>query len=163
MPFKPRWLLLLPDAIEQLESYGRDVIYRADLEVLLGVSRTHAAGLMRDFGAERVGPGLALARASLLRRFRRMVQGRSFAGAIERRDRVYARLHQARTAGVRVPAPVPVRSGIEGLPPGVVVGPGRIEVTFTTPKDAIAALYALAQALLADYDRFEDIARLPDP
>ena len=162
MPFKPRWLLLLPDAIEQLEAYERDVIYRADLQVLLGVSRTRAAVLMRDFGAENVGCVLAVPRSQLLRRFRRWVQGRRFQNEVERRDRVYGSLRKARVASVRVPVAAPAERGISGLPPGVVVAPGRIEVTFVQPKDAIGALYALAQALLSDYDRFEEIARLPD-
>lgn len=162
MPVKPRWLLSLPDAIDQLEAYDRDMIYRADLQVLLGVSRTRAAVLMRDFGADSLGPGLALSRAKLLRWFRRLVQGRMFDKAVERRDRVYTSLRQARTAGVRVPVAAPLRRGMAGLPPGVVVRPGCIEVSFKRPKDAIGALYALAQALLADYDRFEEAARIPD-
>ena len=161
MGVKPRWLLSLPDAIEQLEGYDRDVIYRADLQVLLGVSRTRAAVLMREFGADSVGPGLALSRPKLLRRFRRWVQGRTYEKELERRDRVYVSLRKARLASVRVPVAPPPRRGIAGLPPGVVVRPGRIEVSFEQPKDAIAALYALAQALLADYERFEEVARAP--
>lgn len=162
MPVKPRWLLSLPDAIEQLEAYERDVIYRADLQLLLGVSRTRAAVLMRDFGAESVGPALALSRVRLLRRFRALVRAPAFDHAVARRDRVYASLRQARAAGVRVPVSSSRPAGIAGLPSGVVVRPGCIEVTFSQPKEAIASLYALAQALLADYDRFETVARLPD-
>ena len=157
------WLLSLPDAIEQLEAYDRDVIYRADLQVLLGVSRTRAAVLMREFGAESVGPALALSRAKLIRRFRRWVDSPMFRKQAARRDRVYNSLHKARLAGVRVPVAPGAERGLAGLPPGVAVGPGRIEVRFARPKDAIGSLYALAQALLADYERFEEVARLRDP
>ena len=44
-------------------------------------------------------------------------------------------------------------------PDGVVVEPGRIEVRFGEPSEALTALHALAQALIADYDGFEAIVR----
>jgi hypothetical protein len=37
------------------------------------------------------------------------------------------------------------------------VEPGRIEVQFRGARDAVARLFALAQALTNDYDRFEDL------
>ena len=42
-----------------------------------------------------------------------------------------------------------------GLPEGVTVEPGRIEVRFADAKEAVVKLYALAQALTGDYERFE--------
>ena len=71
MPPPVRWLLSLPDAVEQLERLDRDLITRRDLEELLGVSRSRAAALMRLFGAEMAGTILVLRRASLLRTFQR--------------------------------------------------------------------------------------------
>ncbi len=44
---------------------------------------------------------------------------------------------------------------MKGLPDGVTVEPGRIEVRFDDPRAAVASLYALAQALVSDYDTFE--------
>ena len=35
------------------------------------------------------------------------------------------------------------------------VEPGRIEVRFSSAKDAVGRLFALAQALTHDYERFE--------
>ena len=55
MPATPRWLLVVPDAIRQLEALDRDLLTRRDVERLFGVSRARAAQLMRTFGAERVG------------------------------------------------------------------------------------------------------------
>ena len=160
MPPPVRWLLSLPDAVEQLERLDRDLITRRDLEELLGVSRSRAAALMRVFGAEMAGTILVLRRASLLRTFQQAIAGGSFSRELDRRDRLVQYLHQARTAAVRVPVvPPEAPRRMDGLPPGVTVEPGRIEVRFEQPRDALSALYALAQALLADYDRFEDLVR----
>ena len=75
MPPPVRWLLSLPDAVEQLERLDRDLITRRDLEELLGVSRSRAAALMRLFGAEMAGTILVLRRASLLRTFQEAIAG----------------------------------------------------------------------------------------
>ena len=44
---------------------------------------------------------------------------------------------------------------LSGLPAGVSVEPGRIEVRFSGAKDAVGRLFALAQALTNDYEQFE--------
>ena len=44
---------------------------------------------------------------------------------------------------------------LAGLPEGVSVEPGRIEVRFADAQEAVVKLFALAQALTNDYERFE--------
>ena len=44
---------------------------------------------------------------------------------------------------------------MSSLPAGVSVEPGRIEVRFRGAQDAVARLFALAQALTHDYEQFE--------
>ena len=46
---------------------------------------------------------------------------------------------------------------LAGLPEGVTVAPDRIEVRFASAKEAVVRLFALAQALTNDYERFETI------
>ena len=46
---------------------------------------------------------------------------------------------------------------LSGLPEGVTVEAGRIEVRFVGAKQAVVKLFALAQALTGDYERFEDL------
>ena len=46
---------------------------------------------------------------------------------------------------------------LAGLPEGVTVEAGRIEVRFADAKEAVVKLFALAQALTGDYERFEDL------
>ena len=54
------------------------------------------------------------------------------------------------------------RVHLSGLPAGVSVEPGRIEVRFSGAKDAVGRLFALAQALTNDYERFEELVERGD-
>ena len=156
MPVCPRWLLALPDAIAQLDALDRPLLTRRDLEALFGVSRARAATLMRAFGAEWTGSIRTLPRPALLRQLRRLQQNATFRDEAARRDRVVTALRQARRTGIRVPVPADALHGrLANLPPGVSVHRDRIEVRVTSAKDAVAKLFALAQALTHDYDRFE--------
>ncbi len=79
-------------------------------------------------------------------------------GVDARRDRVWTALRQARRTGIRVPVPVDALHGrLASLPAGVSVSRDRIEVRVTSAKDAVTKLFALAQALTNDYDRFETL------
>ena len=153
MPAKPRWLLAIPDAITQLEALDQDLLIRRDLERLFGVSKVRATQLMTAFGAGRTGHLLTLPRAALLRQLSRPRTLAAFRGEATRRDRVVTALRQVRLIGIRVAVPSEAR--LAGLPDGVSVAPGRIEVRFSSAKDAVGRLFALAQALTNDYERFE--------
>ena len=158
MPARPRWLLALPDAIAQLDALARPLLTRRDLESLFGVSRARAATLMRAFGAELTGSIRTLPRTTLLRQLRRLQKDAPFRDEAARRDRVWTALRQARRTGIRVPVPVDAFYGrLASLPAGVSVRRDRIEVRFTSATDAVARLFALAQALTNDYERFETL------
>ena len=156
MPAKPRWLLAIPDAIRQLEALDREVLTRRDIEQLFGVSRARAATLMQTFGAELTGNQRTLPRAQLLRQLRRHRTRAAFRGEATRRDRVVTAIRQARLTGIRVAVPSEaLEARLSGLPAGVSVEPGRIEVRFRGAQDAVGRLFALAQALTNDYEQFE--------
>ena len=159
MPARPRWLLAIPDALEQLDALDRPLLTRRDLESLFGVSRARAATLMRAFGAELTGSIRTLPRPALLRQLRQIQQTATVRDEAARRDRVLDRAPPGPTH--RDPRSGPRRrlstDGSPSLPPGVSVSRDRIEVRFTSAHDAIAKLFALAQALTHDYDRFETL------
>ena len=156
MPAKPRWLLAIPDAIRQLEQLDRDLLIRRDLERLFGVSKVRATQLMTTFGAGRTGHLLTLPRATLLRQLRRHRTLAAVRGEATRRARVVTAIRQARLIGIRAAVPSEaLEARLSGLPDGVSVAPGRIEVRFSGAKDAVGRLFALAQALTNDYERFE--------
>ena len=158
MPAPPRWLLAVPDAIRQLEKLDRDLLTRRDVEKLFGVSRARAAQLMPMFGAELVGAARVLRRTELLRQLRKYRARAAYRGEEVRRTRLVAELRQARLTGIRVAVPVEaLEARLAGLPEGVTVEAGRIEVRFTGAKEAVVRLFALAQALTNDYERFETI------
>ena len=156
VPAKPRWLLAIPDAIRQLEQLDRDLLTRRDLERLFGVSKVRAVALMTAFGAGRTGHLLTLPRAALLRQLRRHRTRAAFRGEATRRARVVTAIRKARLTGIRMAVPVEALDArLSGLPAGVSVEPGRIEVRFSGAKDAVGRLFALAQALTNDYEQFE--------
>ena len=156
MPAKPRWLLALPDAIRQLEALDREVLTRRDIEQLFGVSRARAATLMQTFGAEMTGYQRTLPRTKLLRQLRRHRTRAAFRGEADRRERLLTELRTARLTGIRVAVPVEALEGrLASLPAGVHVARDRIEVRFSGAQEAVARLFALAQALTHDYEQFE--------
>ena len=158
MPAPPRWLLAVPDAVRQLEALDRDLLTRRDVEKLFGVSRARAAQLMPMSGAELVGAARVLRRSELLRQLRKYRARAAFRGEEQRRARVVAELRTARLTGIRVAVPVEaLEARLSGLPEGVTVEAGRVEVRFAGAKEAVGKLYALAQALTVDYERFETI------
>ena len=165
MPAKPRWLLAIPDAIRQLEKLDQDLLTRRDLERLFGVSKVRAVALMTAFGAGRTGHLLTLPRAELLRQLRSRHRKRAaFRGEETRRERVVTEIRKARLTGIRVAVPVEALDArLSGLPAGVSVEPGRIEVRFSGAKDTVGRLFALAQALTNDYEQFEALVEGETP
>ena len=156
MPATPRWLLAIPDAIRQLAALDREVLTRRDVEQLFGVSRARAATLMQTFGAELTGNQRTLPRTQLLRQLRRHRTRAAFRGEADRRERLLTELRTARLTGIRMAVPVEALEGrLANLPEGVNVARDRIEVRFSGAQDAVARLFALAQALTNDYEQFE--------
>ena len=160
MPAPPRWLLAVPDAVRQLEKLDRDLLTRRDLERLFGVSRARAAQLMRTFGAEFAGSSRVLRRVEFLRQLRKLRGRAALRIETERRTRLVAELRPARLTGIRVAVPgESLEARLAGLPEGVTVEAGRVEVQFAGAKEAVVKLFALAQALTGDHKRFEEFVR----
>ena len=112
---------------------------------------------MTAFGAGRPGHLLTLPRAELLRQLRRPRKRAAFRHEETRREKVVTEIRRARLTGIdpRGRARRGARGLLSGLPDRVSVEPGRIEVRFSGAQDAVGRLYALAQALVNDYERFE--------
>ena len=99
-----------------------------------------------------------LRRTLLLRQLRKYRQRAAYRGEEQRRTRLVAELRTARVTGIRVAVPVEaLEARLAGLPAGVAVEPGRIEVRFADANEAVVKLFALAQALTNDYERFEEL------
>ena len=162
MPAKPRWLLSIPDAISQLEQLDRQLLTRRDVERLFGVSKARAATLMQTFWAELVGNQRTLPRTKLLQQLKKHRSRAAFRGEEERRARLVTELRKARITGIRVPLPAEtLNSKLASLPEGVTVERDRIEVRFSGAKNATERIYALAFALVNDYERLEALVLVP--
>ena len=111
---------------------------------------------MTAFGAGRTGHLLTLRRADLLRQLRRQRKRAAFRHEEARRERVVTEIRRTRLIGIRVAVPVEaLEARLIGLPDGVTVEPDRIEVRFGGAQEAVGRLFALAQALANDYERFK--------
>ena len=112
---------------------------------------------MTAFGAGRTGHLLTLPRAALLRQIRRhRTTGRLPRRCAAPRPGRHRDPHRPRLTGIRVAVPrEALEARLSGLPAGVSVEPGRIEVRFSGAQDAVGRLFALAQALTHDYEQFE--------
>ena len=157
MPAKPRWLLAIPDAIRQLEKLDQDLLTRRDMERLFGVSKVRAVAA--DDGL-RSRPDRAPADPAA-RRAPAPAPPPPEAGRLPRRGGAprtgrHREVRKARLTGIRVAVPIEaLEARLSGLPEGVSVEPGRIEVRFSGAQDAVGRLFALAQALTNDYEQFE--------
>ena len=160
MPPTASWIVRLPEAIEQLEVMERRTVTRSDLQELFGVSKRTAVNLMHRFGAAPLGNALVLDRELLVKQLRRLQRGQAFDYETRRQAHVLETLRRARIHRVRIPVS-PETYGVQmtGLPAGVVVGPGRIEVTFETAREGVQRLFELAQALTNDFDTFEELVK----
>ena len=114
---------------------------------------------MQTFGAALTGHQRTLPRtAQLLRQLRRnTATGAAFRGEAARAATGSSpRSATARLTGIRVAVPVEALEGrLASLPEGVHVARDRIDVRFSGAQEAVARLFALAQALTNDYEQFE--------
>ena len=110
---------------------------------------------MKAFGAELVGNQRTLPRTRLLQQLEKHRGRAAFRVEEERRGRLVAELQPARLTGFRFKVPAETMSAKLAGPARWGVGRGRIEVRFDGVEDALARLYALAQALGNDLGRFQ--------
>jgi hypothetical protein len=166
VPASPTWLRRVPNAIEQLEAWAHDSLTRADLQTLLGVEKARAVQLMHAWGATRRGGrrDLLLAKGAVLRCLKALRRGGRVEQEEQRVERLIGLLQEARVARVRVKVDrAMVSAKLAGLPAGVVVEPRRIVVEFASAKEAVARLFAVAQALGNDWDHFEALVDSDGP
>ena len=158
MPAPPRGRRASPDARRPRDALDREVLTRGDVEQRCGVSSARAATRMQTVGAARTGTQRTLPRTQRLRQLRQHRARAACRGDAARRARRLTARRTARLTGIRVAVPVAARAGrLASLPAGVHVARDRIDVRFSGAQEAVARLYALAQVLSNDDDRFETL------
>jgi hypothetical protein len=154
----PLWYPRIPLVLRTLEEAGKaPFVTRSGIEKLLGVRQRQAIVLMHRWGASRIGRDLVLRRETLVAVLRSLLRGESYEIEQGRQEKLVAELRRSRAAPLRFAAG-PAKVAVANLPAGVTLTPGRIEVEFSTPKEAVERLYALALALVNDFGAFEKVA-----
>ena len=159
MPATPRWLLAIPDAIRQLEALDRDLLTRRDRRTALRRLARPGGDAHADLrGRDDRPPANAPENTAPPPAPDTPGAGRLPRRSDARRERLLTELRTARLTGIRVAVPVEALEGrLASLPEGVHVARDRIEVRFSGAQEAVARLFALAQALTNDYEQFETL------
>jgi hypothetical protein len=162
MPAQPQWLLRLPEIIGELERLELPIVDRAVFEKLFSVGRRRAIQLMHHFEGHQVGRTFIIDRRLLLDRLRASRSNEDFHYERTRRSRVVEELALLRKLspgrGIRIPVEAKVRDHrLADLSPGIHLKPGELRMEFSGTEDLLRQLFGLSQAILNDYERFEEV------
>jgi hypothetical protein len=161
VPAKPAWFSKINDVIREIEALPRPFVDRATVEFLFGVGRRRAQQIMAPCITDRIGTNGLADRNAFIALLRRLAGGEDGHYERQRQRKVAAVLAQLQKERMERPqllveAPVQVMTqGLENLPEGVRLEPGRITLTFDQAQEALEKLLALAMAVSNDFDRFE--------
>lgn len=159
MPRRTEWTHRLEAAVEELRALPCPVVDRATVERLFGVSPRQALRILDRVGAYRAGKGLQVGRDDLVARLEAIGRDENVVFETRRRERIAGLLEEVRRelAARRVK----IRGAqevVDGLPEGVSLRPGHLEICYATTEDLLARLLELAQSIAVDYERFRERA-----
>ena len=162
MPAKPRWLLLIPEILDQLRDLNFPVVDRRVCECLFSVGRRRAIELMQYFGGYQSGNTILADRLGLIAKLEDLWEAPATLGERERKVRLPDRLESLRRARKATSVVIPVeplawRRRFPELPCGVSVGAGQLTVEFSRTEELLQRLFEVAQAAANDYESFEAV------
>ena len=137
---------------------------RETIQSLLQVGPRRAQQIMRPCVTRQVGASGVADREALIAHLKRLAAGDEVHYERRRRQKLALVLDGLRRAALAQPkvlveAPTTVLNQELGdLPDGVSITPGAISVTFSSPKEALQRLLALAIAIGNDFSEFERMA-----
>jgi hypothetical protein len=161
MPAKPRWFCDVDRICAKVRALPGPLLERAHIEHLLGVSRRRAQQILEQCTTDQVGSSYVTTPEALTAWLRERASGEAHEHEHRRRHKVatvLAGLHRDWTRQQRllVEAPVAiVLQRVEGLPEGVTLRPGEVNVRFSTAEEGLGKLLALAMAISNDLEAFE--------
>jgi len=160
MPAKARWLLRVPEILEELSKLEVPVVDRALCERLFRLRRRRAIDLMRCFGGYQAGRTFLVERSTLVSELERVRDSGDFRMESRRKERLAERLEAIRKlrVGARVAIPVEpeeLSRRLPDLPAGIGLTRGALHIKFQTSEELLSKLFALAQAIANDYEAFE--------
>lgn len=150
MPRKAEWIHRIGQAVTELESIQAPLIDRAAVERLLGVSPRQALRILNGLSAQPAGRNLLIGRRELIDKLNAVATSGQVQWEHRRRERVETELHRLRKAMAARGKTLPVDREpprLPGLPQGVRLEPGRLEIRFQTGDELLGRLFELAQAV----------------
>lgn len=168
---RPGWIGQVDEILERIESTCQQYFDRHDLEHLFVLRKNAACKLMRQVGnAEGLGAILGagtrhqarvVSRRDLLLFLHRTKQSPEHFAEHMRKERLAEQLAETgrilKARRVRIASLPDELDTIAGLPAGIRLAPGRLEIDFFGTEDLLKHLLALAQAVTHDYVRFQQI------
>jgi hypothetical protein len=167
MPAQPQWLLRLPEIISELEQLDVPIVDRAIFERVFEVRRRRAIQLMHHFGGHQVGRTFIIDRKRLVDQLRGWNGSENFEYEHSRRLRVVDELDRLRKLApgrkVRIQVPPEARDNrVADLPAGIHLKPGELRIEFFGTEDLLRHLFELSQAIVNDYQKFEQLCEMSD-
>ena len=157
MPRQIEWFQRIEDALAQLHQFPAPVVDRAVMERLLGVSRRNAVRILNQVGGYRVGGSLVVERDELvhwLEEIRRDPQAEHELGRRQQLEQHLEGLRRVESSRrVRIDLAPAAESG---LPVGVDLTPGKMEVRFEGAADLLGKLLRVALAVERNWELYRD-------
>ena len=144
----------------QLDAIQEPLLDRRAVEAVFGIANTDAQRIMRRAGAWKLGKQLVVYRFRLLAWLNEIESGRDFREEEARRESLEVQFERFRREirGRRVRIlPMPEVDTIAGLPGGIKLGKGRLEIEFFGTEDLLKHLWVLSQAVAKDFLRFQQL------
>src|SRR5579862_5122929 len=161
MPDKPIWYGRLDAVIQELNALPWPWVDRQTLQSILQVGPRRAQQIMQPCVSRQLGASSVADRGELIAHLARLAAGDQAHYERRRRHRLAQVLDGLRQAALAQPkllveAPTAVLGQqFADLPQGVSLKPGAIAITFSSPRDALQRLLALAIAIGNNFTEFE--------
>lgn len=155
------WNTRVPLIIQHLETDGKPVYTRAEVEVLFGIGRSRATALMKTAGATvRNGAETTVSRDNLRYYVERCPEAQRHLAEIDRREKLARKLRQTteelRQKDVPIAGAKPQDEWIRWVDlPNVDIGPGMMRITFGDSRELLHALWLVSRALANEPELFE--------
>jgi hypothetical protein len=132
------------------------------VEKTFHVGRRRAIALLGEFGGFQAGKTFLVDREKLVAQLEAIREGEEFRGEHLRRVRFTEELDRVRKLApgkkIQIAAAPDVRDRrLDDLPTGIHLRPGELRIEFFGTEDLLRHLFELSQAILNDYQRFQEI------
>ena len=122
---------------------------------------------MHQFNGYQAGRTFLIDRRGLLQCLRRLACGDDYAWELGRRTQLVSELEaarkllHARQVKLQVQANVAQNKMVD-LPASIHLKPGELQIEFYGTEDLLRQMFELSQAIMNDYEKFEQLCESPD-